>query len=788
VWRELLLLSGLFLLSGCSWTVREETDQTVRDLVDHPFDLAPQGAAEARTPAAEAHTRDGTSSSSRSGEKIALVPEVPIDVQTTAWMESQQGPARRDGPPKDDRVRLAAWTQAPTGPIRHEAAEPPATPGSPELHIPPRVPGSEAPEIHVSPGRTPAEQQIVEREIARIYPELPPPPVEPAVQPGPGGKPYTLADFQRLAAANSPALRQAASDVEAAKGNLIQAMTYPNPIASYLVDPSNNNSTAGVQGGAIEQIIITGGKMKLGVAAAQKSLDNAILALKRARNDLSTAVRNAYFTVLVDVETLAVTRALVQFSDEIYRLQVGLQRAAQFAPYEPTALRAQTYINRLAYKQAIASYIYDWKALVATLGLPQLPLAEIAGRVDRFIPYYDYDEVRAYALQHHTDILTARNGVEIAQYNLKVAQVTPVFPNLDVRYSLEKDFVLGPFGTYQTLALGLPLPIWDQNKGNIIAAQGALVRAGEESHRVEVTLTNGLALAYEGYKNNLYAMEYYRRYILPDLVNYYRGVYTRRQVDISVAFGDLVFAQQNLTTNVTAYLGILGSLWSSVVSVADYLQTDDLFQLAQPRDLPELPDLKHLELPPAWVCGHATVAASCAGPAGAGSPTIPAAGHPGPDAQVTRGPGAAAPEVGLSASGPAAGIPADLVGSDAGPPPPQAGAVAAPPPQSPVVSTPEVPRAANPTDRPTEPPSPPGGGGIASVDRSRAPELGPATLIKAPFAQAEAPGSQAPGGPTALVKSYFGQVGTDVPQALVGPAAPVNSLFGEEQKHAGQDF
>ncbi len=181
-----------------------------------------------------------------------------------------------------------------------------------------------------------------------------------------------------------------------------------------------------------------------------------------------------------------------------------------------------------------------------------MPLSEVAGRVDRFIPYYDYDEVLAYVLQNHTDILTARNVVKKAQYLLKLAQVTPIFPNLDVRYSLEKDFALAPFGTYQTVALGFPLPIWDQNKGNIIAAQAALVRAGEESHRVEVTLTNSLALAYEGYRNNLYAMEYYRRYILPDLVRYYRGIFGRRQVDPNSAFGDLVFAQQNLSTNVTS--------------------------------------------------------------------------------------------------------------------------------------------------------------------------------------------------------------------------------------------
>jgi cobalt-zinc-cadmium efflux system outer membrane protein len=346
--------------------------------------------------------------------------------------------------------------------------------------------------------------------------------------------------------------------------------------------------------------------MRLGVAASQRDLDNAVLALKRARNDLSTAVRNAYFTVLVDVETLEITRAIVQFSDEIYRLQVAYVQAAQpTAPYEPTALLAQTFINRLAYKQAIASYIYDWKALVATLGLPQLPLTQISGQVDRFIPYYDFDEVKAQVLHNHTDILTARNAVSKAQYLLKIQQNIPVFPNLDIRYALEKDFVLGPFGTYQTVTLGLPLPIWDQNKGNIIAAQGALLRASEEAHRVEVTLTNNLALAYEGYKNNLLAMEDYRRTILPNLVRYYRGIFARRQVDPNAAFGDLVFAQQNLTTNVTSYIGILGSLWSSVVSVADFLQTDDLFQLAKPKDLPALPDLSIL---PHWACDHLGVA------------------------------------------------------------------------------------------------------------------------------------------------------------------------------------
>jgi cobalt-zinc-cadmium efflux system outer membrane protein len=611
--RQLLLLSGLLLAGGCAWPVRQLTDQVVRDMASHPFDVAPENGKEPANASAEASQKEGTSASSRSERKNSALPEVAADVMTAVWLGSKEARDPREVSPSDAAVKIATAIQSQPG-----AASPVSPRPMLDLKIPRQIPGSEAPEI-----RIPKDKADAEKAIKRIYPELPPLPVEPQMAPGPEGRPYTLADLQQMASANSPTLRQAVSDVEAARGNLIQAKTYPNPIVSYLVDPSNNNSTAGVQGGSIEQLIRTGGKQKLGAAAAQKDLDNALLALKRARSDLSTAVRNAYFTLLVDKETLVVTRALARFTDDIYRAQTGLLGGAQVAPYEPSSLRAQAHLARLAYKQAIFSYIYDWKALVATIGLEQLPLTEIAGRVDRLIPYYDYDTVLAHVLRSHTDILTARNAQNRAQYSLKLAQVTPI-PDFDVRMTLEKDFALAPFGTYHALSVGLPLPIWDQNKGNIIASQAALVRASEESHRVEVNLTNNLASAYSGYKNNLAALEDYRRTILPDLVRYYRGIYSRRQVDPAAAFNDLVTAQQTLSANVTAYIGVLGSLWTSVVAVADFLQTDDLFQLAEPRSLPEMPDFNQLSL---LSCGHPALAASCASLAAVkgSSPGAPAA-------------------------------------------------------------------------------------------------------------------------------------------------------------------
>jgi cobalt-zinc-cadmium efflux system outer membrane protein len=575
------------------WPVREKTDHEVAMQVAHPFDVGPELAGDAAAlspapaPAAADAARGATPAAAADKKSRNSFPA--MDVETTAYLQPADQPAK-----------------PPTGQRR------------PDVTIPALIPGSEVPRV-----RLPAEAAAREAEFRRIYPPLPPLPEEPKPLPGPDSKPYTLSDLQRIAAENSPTLRQAASDVEAAKGNVIAARAYPNPTFAFEQDPNNAALSPGEFGFYIDQVIKTAGKLKLASAAAMMDLANAELALKRARSDLSTNVRNAYYTLVVAQETVRVNRALAQFTDDIYRQQADvLLKAGVAAAYEPASLRAQAYSARLAYKQSIETYLYSWKQLVSTVGLRQLPLSEVAGRVDRLFPAYDYDTALARVIRNHTDMLSSRNGIEKARYNLKLAQVTPI-PDVDVHVTVTKESTLPPFTWVTGVQLAVPIPVWDQNKGPIIAAQAALVRALEEPHRVETNLTNNFANAYANYKNNIEGVDYYRRYILPDQVRYYRGIYARRDADPNSAFGDLVQAQQTLASDVSTYLGLLGQLWSSVITVADFLQTDDLFQQAQAKELPPLPDLS--DLPP-WPCPH---------PTPTGKVCLPAVVLPGPVAQQT---------------------------------------------------------------------------------------------------------------------------------------------------------
>jgi cobalt-zinc-cadmium efflux system outer membrane protein len=445
----------------------------------------------------------------------------------------------------------------------------------------------------------------LERAINRVYPPLPPIGDEVPPQPGPHGVPLSLADLQRLALANSPLIKQAAANLESARGAAVQAGLLPNPTVGFQNDTAGTTGGAGYVGGYVEQKITTTNRLKLARAVAMMDVANAEAALRRAETDLATSVRSGYFAVLVARESVRINRALVRLTEEVYRLQIDMVRAAEAASYEPAYLRSLAVQARGNLVQARNRYVSAWKQLASHLGLPGMPLTELAGRIDVPIPVYDHKEVLARVLANHTDVRTAFNRHQQAVFALKLAQVTPI-PDVDVRVMVQKDHTGPPFAVNPSVAVSFPVPVWNRNQGGIAQAQGRLVGAQEEPHRVRSALTATLAEAFERYENNRVLLRYYRDEVLPDLVRVYRGVYTRyRRGEGNLNVTDVVQPQQNLANAIGNYVNTLGQLWQAVVDVADLLQTDDLFQLNKEhvptQDVAAIPDLDHL---PGLPCCH----------------------------------------------------------------------------------------------------------------------------------------------------------------------------------------
>jgi cobalt-zinc-cadmium efflux system outer membrane protein len=403
--------------------------------------------------------------------------------------------------------------------------------------------------------------------------------------------------LQKIALTNSPLIRQAAAAIESARGGALQARLYPNPQIGF-----NNLAVMGPGGGPITGGYILGtikgpGKLRTAFDAANVDVKTAELALRKAESDLRSTVRTGYFAVLAAREGLRINRALVRLTDEVYKMMTDQLKGGQAAVYETMQLRVTALQTRTAYLQAHNRYLAAWKQLAASLGRPDLPLTELAGRIDSPLPRYEYDKVLAHILNNHTDFLTAKLGISKSESLLKLAQLTP-YP--DFIYALvvpiDSSPSVAPPKVAPTLSFGVPLPIFDQNQGGIRQAQGNLMQAHEEPHRVRSVLVNSLADAFERYSNNRVMLDMYQKDILPSQIQAFRATVQRhaRGPVGDIAFTDLVGAEQGLVTTMTAYLGILHDMWFASVDIAGLLQTPDLFQASGTIEVAPIPDLEHL--------------------------------------------------------------------------------------------------------------------------------------------------------------------------------------------------
>jgi outer membrane protein, heavy metal efflux system len=470
------------------------------------------------------------------------------------------------------------------------------------LQPPPDLAGSDVKPIVMPDAKNVKEYQEA---VKRYFPDMPEIGPEPLPTTGPDGSALTLADLQHLAHTNSPVLRQAASDVEAARGVMIQAGLYSNPTVG-LTGSTATQSGGPTFGPMFSQNISTMGKLKLARAAAEKDLENAQLAYRRAETDLMANVRTGYFSVLVARESVRQNRALVALTDEVYKVMVQQLKGGEFATYEPMQVGAFAAQARAGLIQARNSYTLAWKQLATTLGLPAMPPAQLAGNIRELpLPRYRYDTALAHILSNHTDVVTAINGIEKARFNLRLAEVTPV-PDITAQLGVFTDQSQpGPYRMGSNFQVTVPVPVFNLNQGAIRQARAALLRANEEPHRVRDDLTARTADAYRRYSENFELLELYHKEILPKQVQAYRSAVQRHSGGEvgAVGFLDLVNAEQNLVTAIGTYLTTLQSQWQAVADLGSLLQTNDIFQLAEGKHFAELPDLSHLsELPCCHPC------------------------------------------------------------------------------------------------------------------------------------------------------------------------------------------
>ena len=149
----------------------------------------------------------------------------------------------------------------------------------------------------------------------------------------------------------------------------------------------------------------------------------------------------------------------------------------------------------------------------ALLGVPDMKPAHLIGNLEGNLPNLTWEESLRRLLAGSPELAEARAGVERAQAAIARERAERI-PNFAVRTGVR--YHHPSEDAVATVELGLPLPIFNRNQGNIYRARSQLTAAQQEVRRVELALRERLATVFQSYVNARHDAEKYTTEILPN--------------------------------------------------------------------------------------------------------------------------------------------------------------------------------------------------------------------------------------------------------------------------------
>jgi outer membrane protein TolC len=139
------------------------------------------------------------------------------------------------------------------------------------------------------------------------------------------------------------------------------------------------------------------------------------------------------------------------------------------------------------------------------------------------------------------------------------------------------------------LEIGVRLPIFNRNQGNITTATAELEIAEREARRVELTLRARMAAVFRNYSNALRVVTQYERHVLPRAKRGYQ-LYLAGFKQMAAAYPQMLIAQRTLFQAQDTYIDALVDAWQSAIQIQCFLLTGGLDAPAgaRPEGGPEL--------------------------------------------------------------------------------------------------------------------------------------------------------------------------------------------------------
>lgn len=380
------------------------------------------------------------------------------------------------------------------------------------------------------------------------------------------------AALQRALAA-SPRLTAAERDIGIARGQRIQSGALINPQVTYEQDNSfGSGAYRGTRSAEstlqISQMFELWGKRDARIAAGQAGLDAASIGRQAARLEVLSETAIAFVTVLGLQRRIHILDEQIEAIDKISpllqrRVEAGASSVAETGRAEVAS--ALVKADRERTRSALAS---ARRELAILMGEPAPKFAIVSGRLEATGKPPTFQSV-VMAIDANPQLVRWKAVYAQRNAELLLARLKP-YPDVTVsagwrRFNDTSDNAV-------RLSVSVPIPVFDQNQGNILSAQESLAKTAAESKANRNMLIVVAGRAYDSLQGSLHELAVLRVTAIPKARNaaeaisegYGQGRYSLLEVldaQASVAQARLreQEAQQNFHVAVATIEGLVGN-------------------------------------------------------------------------------------------------------------------------------------------------------------------------------------------------------------------------------------
>lgn len=388
--------------------------------------------------------------------------------------------------------------------------------------------------------------------------------------------PMSLKQFEDFALAKNPTLKQAADFAQVSKALARQAGLYPNPVAGYEGGEIRGGSFGGGEQGAfVQQTIVLGGKLGLRkrVFQAQQKEGEAGIAVQRYR--VISDVEQRFYSALAAQGIIGLRQTILNVTRDAAETAHQLANVGQADL--PDVLQAEVEADeaRVEFATAQLNYIRAFKTLAATSGRPDQPISWLEGDLTAW-PEINPQQVIATILRNSPAVARAQASVTRAEAVLHSARREAI-PDIQFRAGVQQDNQalnedaprLKPVGVVGFASVGVNIPIFNRNQGNVAAAQDQIERAREEVTRVQLSLRRAAEPLLQGYLADRTRASQYKSDIIPKATRAYQ-LYLNKYRQMAAAYPEVLVSQRTWLQLEVRYARTLEDLWKSAIALQNF--------------------------------------------------------------------------------------------------------------------------------------------------------------------------------------------------------------------------